>query len=188
MGEETKQETGSTHGTAAQGAADAAGGTEPGREADAAQQADAKKTYDGVYIAQMRADFEKERQAAVEAAVEEALKKEKMSAEDKARYEADQRQKDIEQREKEIALRELKADAKGMLAKEKLSDSFVDMVVGADAETTQNNINTLRAAIDAEVQLQVEARLKGKAPRTGSGDNSSGTSDMEAQMNKIMGL
>ena len=128
MGEETKQETGSAQETAAQGAADAAGGAEPGRAADAARQADAKKTYDDAYIAQMRADFEKDRQAAVE----EALKKERMSAEDKARYEADQRQKDIEQREKEIALRELKADAKGMLAKEKLSDGFVDMVVGAD--------------------------------------------------------
>lgn len=188
MGEETKQETGSAQGTAAQGAADAAGGTEPGRAADAAQQADEKKTYDGVYIAQMRADFEKERKAAIEAAVAEALKKEKMSAEDKAKYEADQRQKHIEQREKEIALRELKADAKGMLAKEKLSDSFADMVVGADAEATQKSVNALKAAIDAEVQIQVEARLKGKAPRTGSGDSGGGISDMEAQMNKIMGL
>lgn len=184
MGEETKQETGSAQETAAQGTVDAASGSETGKAPGAAQQADSKKTYDDAYIAQMRADFEKDRQAAVE----EALKKERMSAEDKAKYEADQRQKEIEQREKEIALRELKADAKGMLAKEKLSDSFVDMVVGADAETTQNNINTLKAAIDAEVQLQVEARLKGKAPRTGSGDNSSAASDMEAQMDKIMGL
>lgn len=178
MGEETKQDTGAAQGTAEQGAADAAGGTET------AQPADAKKTYDGAYIAQMRADFEKERQAAVE----EALKKEKMSAEDKARYEADQRQKDIEQREKELVLRELKADARGMLSKERLSDSFVDMVVGADAEATQKNVQALKAAIDAEVQLQVEARLKGKAPRTGSGDSGGGTSDMEAQINKIMGL
>lgn len=178
MGEETKQETGSAQETAAQGAEG------PASEAKTGKAADSEKKYDDAYIAQMRADFEKERQAAVE----EALKKEKMSAEDKANYEADQRQKDIERREKEIALRELKADAKGMLAKEKLSDSFTDMVVGADAETTQKNINALKAAIDAEVQLQVEARLKGKAPRTGSGDSSGGTSDMEAQMNKIMGL
>lgn len=179
MGEETKQETGSAQETAAQGAVDAASGSETGK-----QQTDSKKTYDDAYIAQMRADFEKDRQAAVE----EALKKERMSAEDKAKYEADQRQKDIEQREKEIALRELKADAKGMLAKEKLSGSFVDMVVGADAEATQKNVNALKAAIDAEVQLQVEARLKGKAPKTGSGDSGSAASDMEAQMDKIMGL
>lgn len=184
MGEETKQETGSAQETAALGAADAASGSETGKASGSAQQTDSKRTYDDAYIAQMRADFEKERQAAVE----EALKKEKMSAEDKAKYEADQRQKEIEQREKEIALRELKADAKGMLAKEKLSDSFADMVVGADVETTQKNVNALKAAIDAEVQLQVEARLKGKAPRTGSGDDGGGTSDMEAQMNKIMGL
>ena len=180
MDEETKQETSAAQETAEASAADT------GKAADAAQQADSKKTYDDAYIAQMRADFEKERQAAVD----EALKKEKMSDEDKVKYEADQRQKDIEKREKEIALRELKADAKGMLAKEKLSDSFVDIVVGADAEATQQNVKALKAAIDAEVQLQVEARLKGKAPKTGSGDSSrnDSTSDMEAQMNKIMGL
>lgn len=180
MGEETKQETAAAESTAA------ASETETGKAADETQQADAKnKTYDGAYIAQMRADFEKLRQAAVE----EALKKEKMSDEDKAKYEADQRQKDIEKREKEIALRELKADAKGMLSKENLSDSFVDMVVGADAQATQQNVKALKEAIDAQVQIQVEARLKGKAPKTGSGDSGSdGTSDMEAQMNKIMGL
>ena len=186
MDEETRQETGASQQPAAQEAATATSGTEAGRAADGSQQADAKKTYDDAYIAQMRADFEKQRQEAVE----EALKKDNMSDEDKAKYEADQRQKDIEKREKEIALRELKADAKGMLAKEKLSDSFVDMVVGADAEATQQNVKALKAAIDAEVQLQVEARLKGKAPKTGSGDSSRNdtTSDMEAQMNAIMGL
>lgn len=183
MDDETKQETGTAQENATQKDT-AAGGMEAGQAADAARQSDTKKTYDDAYIAQMRADFEKDRQAAVE----EALKKERMSAEDKARYEADQRQKDIEQREKEIALRELKADAKGMLAKEKLSDGFVDMIVGADAEATQKNVQALKAAIDAEVQIQVEARLKGKAPKTGSGDSGSAASDMEAQMNKIMGL
>lgn len=186
MDGETKQETGSVKETAAQETA-APGVTETGKAADETQkpQADPKKVYDDAYIAQMRADFEKQRQEAVE----EALKKDKMSDEDKAKYEADQRQKDIEKREKEIALRELKADAKGMLAKEKLSDGFVDMVVGADAEATRQNVKALKAAIDAEVQIQVEARIKGKAPKTGSGDSSSNeTSDMEAQMNKILGL
>lgn len=180
MGEETKQETGDVKETTAQETTVADDGTVEETQKEAVE----KKTYDAAYIAQMRADFERERQAAVE----EALKKEKMSDEDKAKYEADQRQKDIEQREKDIALRELKADAKGMLAKQKLSDSFVDMVIGADEEATKQNVKILKEAIDAEVQLQVEARLKGKAPKTGSGDSGTNISDMEAQMNKIMGL
>lgn len=151
---------------------------------DAQQEPVQAKIYDDAYIAKLREDFDKQR----DAAVAEALKKEKMSEEDKARYEADKRLQDVEKREKDIALRERKADAAGMLAKENLSNSFVDMVVGADAETTQKNIKAFKAAIDAQVQLCVEERVKGRAPKTGSGDSGAGTSDMEAQINKIMGL
>lgn len=171
--------------TAAQETGEQAGSmesTEP--KEDAQQQSVQAKTYDDAYIAKLREDFDKQR----DAAVAEALKKEKMSEEDKARYEADKRLQDVEKREKDIALRERKADAAGMLAKENLSNSFVDMVVGADAETTQKNIKALKAAIDAQVQLCVEERVKGRAPKTGSGDSGAGTSDMEAQINKIMGL
>ena len=167
-------------------------GTEPaGTEATgAAREADGGKSYDEAYVSKLRADFEKQKADAVAEAVAEAVKKEKMSAEDKAKYEADRREREIAKREQDIALRELKADAKGMLAKERLSGSFVDMVVGADAEATRENIKILKAAVDAEVQLQVEARLKGTTPRTGSGagGNGSDTGDMEAEMNKIMGL
>ncbi|MCM1220446.1 MAG: DUF4355 domain-containing protein [Lachnospiraceae bacterium] len=157
-----------------------------GTAAASAQEADGAKSYDEAYVSKLRADFEKQKADAVA----EAVKKEKMSAEDKAKYEADRREQEIAKREREIALRELKADAEEMLAKERLSGSFVDMVIGADAEATKENIKTLKAAIDAQVQLQVEARLKGTTPKTGSGagDKGSDTGDMEAQMNKIMGL
>lgn len=151
---------------------------------DTQQEAEQVKTYDDAYIAKLREEFEKQQNAAVE----EALKKEKMSEEDKAKYEADKRLQDIEKREKEIALRELKADAAGMLAKEHLPNSFIDMVIGTDAQATQKNIKALKEAIHAEVQIHVEERLKGKAPKTGTGDSEGGISDMEAQINKIMGL
>lgn len=166
-------------GTSAAGAADT-------KTADKAQESGSTKSYDEAYVAKLLADFEKQKADAIE----EAVRKEKMSAEEKAKYEAQQREKDIAKREQELALRELKADAGGMLAKENLSSGFVDMVVGADAEATQQNVKTLKAAIDAEVQRQVEARLKGATPRTGSGagDKGGDTDDMEAQMDKIMGL
>lgn len=163
-----------------------ASGTADTKTADKAQESGSTKSYDEAYVAKLRADFEKQKADAVA----EAIRKEKMSAEEKTKYEAQQREQDIAKREQELALRELKADAGGMLAKENLSAGFVDMVVGADAETTQQNVKTLKAAIDAEVQRQVEARLKGTTPRTGSGagDKGSDTDDMEAQMDKIMGL
>ena len=62
MDDETKQETGTV-----QEKDTADGGTEAGQAADGAQQ----KTYDDAYIAQMRADFEKDRQAAVEEALKD---------------------------------------------------------------------------------------------------------------------
>ena len=153
-------------------------------EQDTQQEAEQTKTYDDAYIAKLQEEFKKQQNAAVE----EALKKEKMSEEDKAKYEADKRLQDIEKREKEIALRELKADAAGMLAKEHLPNSFIDMVIGTDAQATQKNIKALKDAIHAEVQIHVEARLKRKAPKTGTGDSEGSISDMEAQINKIMGL
>lgn len=187
MNEETRQDAAvqtedakaASPGTSAAGAADT-------KTADREQESGSAKSYDETYIAKMRADFEKQKADAIE----EAVRKEKMSAEEKAKYETEQRERDIAKREQELALRELKADAGGMLAKENLSSGFVDMVVGADAEETQKNVKTLKAAIDAEVQWQVEARLKGTTPRTGSGagDKGADIDDMEAQINKIMGL
>ena len=142
------------------------------------------QSYDETYVNNLRAEMEeKQRQA-----VEEALKKERMTAEEKAKYEADKKQEDITRRESELMLRELKADTKDMLLKENLPVEFVDMVVGKDAEETKKNIASFKTAFDAAVQEKVEARVKGTTPSTGSGAGKAGVSDMEAQMNQILGL
>ena len=147
------------------------------------------KTYDEAYIADLQQKYNAERDAAVKAAVEEAVKKERMSAEEKAKYETEQREAAITKREQEINLRELKADTAVMLSKANLPAGFVDLVLGEDVESTQEKINTLKDAFDKAVQAQVEARFKGKTPKTGSGSGQSSESDeMQDIINKALGL
>lgn len=146
--------------------------------AEAQASATDTKTYDEAYVA-----------GAVKAAVEEAVKKERMSAEEKAKYETEQREAAITKREQEINLRELKADTAVMLSKANLPASFTDLVLGSDAESTQEKVDTLKDAFDKAVQAQVEARFKGKTPKTGSGSGQPSESDeMQDIINKALGL
>lgn len=159
------------------------------KQAAEAQTSATDKTYDEAYIADLQQKYNAERDAAVKAAVEEAVKKERMSAEEKAKYETEQREAAITKREQEINLRELKADTAVMLSKANLPSSFVDLVLGEDAETTQQKVDTLKDAFDKAVQAQVEARFKGKTPKTGSGSGQSSESDeMQDIINKALGL
>ena len=157
--------------------------------AEAQASATDTKTYDEAYVAGLQQKYNAERDAAVKAAVEEAVKKERMSAEEKTKYETEQREAAITKREQEINLRELKADTAVMLSKANLSANFVDFVLGSDAESTQEKVDTLKDAFDKAVQAQVEARFKGKTPKTGSGSGQSSESDeMQDIINKALGL
>ena len=157
--------------------------------AEAQASATDTKTYDEAYVAGLQQKYNAERDAAVKAAVEEAVKKERMSAEEKTKYETEQREAAITKREQEINLRELKADTAVMLSKANLPADFVDLVLGEDVESTQEKINTLKDAFDKAVQAQVEARFKGKTPKTGSGSGQSSESDeMQDIINKALGL
>lgn len=157
--------------------------------AEAQASATDTKTYDEAYVAGLQQKYNAERDAAVKAAVEEAVKKERMSAEEKTKYETEQREAAITKREQEINLRELKADTAVMLSKANLPANFVDFVLGSDAESTQEKVDTLKDAFDKAVQAQVEARFKGKTPKTGSGSGQSSESDeMQDIINKALGL
>ena len=146
------------------------------------------KTYDEAYISNLRAQMQAESDANVKLAVEEAIKKERMSAEEKVKYETEQREAAIAKREQEINLRELKADTKGMLSKANLPQTFADFVIGADAESTQKNVDALSAAFSKAVQEQVEQRLKGRTPSTGSGSGSHDSDEIDDIINRTLGL
>lgn len=147
-------------------------GTEKGAESPA-EEKPAVKTYDQAYIDKLLQDQE----AARKAAVEEALKVAGMDEASKESYEKEKAAKDLADRESAIAKRELRADAREVLAKSNVSDQFLDILIGNDLKETEENVASFRKVFDAAVQEQVEKRLAGKTP---SGGNSGGQSEADA--------
>ncbi len=105
----------------------------------------------------------------VQKMVQEEMKKASMTPEERAKYEAEEKEKSLKEREEAISLRERTADAKELLAENGLPAGFVDMVRGADKEETEKNVKAFKAQFDAAVQAQVEKRMGGRTPEAGSG-------------------
>lgn len=99
------------------------------------------------------------------------------SPEERAKYEADEREKALKEREDAISLRERTAEAKELLAENGLPASFTKMVVGKNAEETKQNVEAFKSKFDSAVQAQVEKRLSGKTPEAGSGVSGAGSGD-----------
>lgn len=166
---------------AAKAEPDVAAGSGPAKEEGAAAGA-GTKTYDQTYVEKLLAD----QKAAQEAAVAEALKVAKMDEESKAAYEKEQAAKKLEEREAEIARRELKVDARGVLAEKEVPAEFLDMLLGTDLKATTKNVETFKAKFDAAVQAQVEKRLVGKTPQSGNGGEVSEEAAMAAEIDKYL--
>lgn len=153
-------------------------------ESTAEDKAESQKTFDADYIKKLEAEHE----AALNKAVEEAVKKAGMTEEEKAAYAKEQKELELEQREKELAKKELKAETKSLLAEQKLPASIADMVMGEDIEATKKNMAAFKETFDAAVQAQVEARLVGKTPVSGSGAGVALTEKalLEAEIDKYL--
>ena len=184
MEKETNTVTESTQTTAAPPAAgtDKVDGTDKSAAVSSEVTA-AGKVYDQAYVDKLIAD----QKAAQDAAVKEAMKVAGMDPEGKAAYEKEKAEKNLADREAEIALRELKADAKEVLAENGIPEGFLDILVGKDLKETKTNAETFKKQFDAAVQAQVEKRLSGKTP---SGGNSVGTPSeaetMAAEIDKYL--
>ena len=116
----------------------------------------------------MQADIE----AQIANARTEAEKLAKMSADQKAKYEQEKREKELAEREAEITKRELSAQAKETLADKGLPVSLADILNYTDASTCQASIEAVEKAFQEAVAKGVEDKLKGgspmkKAPETG---------------------
>lgn len=144
--------------------------------------APAAKSYDQDYIDRLLDEQAKAR----EAAVAEALKVAGMDAEKKAAYEKEQAEKRQAQREADVARRELKADAREVLDEKGVPKEFLEILLGKDMKETKANVDTFKTVFDAAVQSQVEKRLAGKTPSTGSGASTGGTSTMAAEIDKYL--
>lgn len=102
--------------------------------------------------------------------VDEAAKLAKMSAQEKAEYERDQLQEEIDKLKEAQTLAEMTATARKMLSSENISvdDDLVAMLVTADAEKTKNAVDSFITLFKNSVKTAVADALKGAAPKVGS--------------------
>lgn len=96
--------------------------------------------------------------------VEEAKKLAKMNAEEKAKYEREQRDKELAEREAAITKRELTATAKETLADKGLPIELSAVLDYSNAEACNESIVAVEKAFMSGVNKAVEQRLKGSAP------------------------
>ena len=99
-----------------------------------------------------------------EAKDNEAKKLAKMNADEKQKYQLDQREQELADREKAIARKELTAEAKAMLSERDLPVELVNVVDLTSAETVSQSVAVLQKSWEQAVQKGVQEKLKGGAP------------------------
>lgn len=104
-------------------------------------------------------------------AVTEAKKLADMNAQQKAEYERDKLQKELDSYKKKDAIAAMSKEARKMLSDENISidDNLLSFMVSDDAEATKKAVNGFAKAFSDAVEKAVKERLKGDSPRKGTG-------------------
>lgn len=106
-----------------------------------------------------------------EKAVSEAKKLADMNAQQKAEYERDKLQKELDSYKKKDAIAAMSKEARKMLSEQNISidDNLLSFMVTDDAEATKKAVNGFAKAFSEAVEKAVKERLKGDSPRRGTG-------------------
>lgn len=113
------------------------------------------------------ARWQKEQQKAVD----EAKKLAEMNAQQKAEYERDQLQKELDALKKKDALAEMSKAARKMLSESNINvpDDLLSMLVTTDAESTKVAVDSFAKLFKEAVENSVKERLRGEIPTRGTG-------------------
>ena len=106
-------------------------------------------------------------------AVSEAKKLAAMNATQKAEYERDQLQKQLDEYKRKDSLAEMTKTARSMLSEAgiSVSDGVRSMLVNTDAEQTKAAVDGFAKAFKDAVEEAVKERLKGRTPKVGTGSS-----------------
>lgn len=104
-------------------------------------------------------------------AVDEAAKLAEMNAQQKAEYERDQLQKQLDEYKRKDSIAEMTKTARKMLTEDgiSVSDDVLALLVTTDAEKTKAAVDGFKTAFKDSVEAAVKERLKGEPPRKGTG-------------------
>ena len=115
-------------------------------------------------LARERSKAEKETEKKIESAIQEAERLAKLSEDERKQEAEEAKDKELEATKAELARVYLERDTMSRLAEEKIPSEFKDFLMGADAESTNENIKAFKPVLESMIQKQVEERLKGKTP------------------------
>lgn len=103
--------------------------------------------------------------------VDEAAKLAAMDEQQKAEYQRDELQKELDALKKEKALSDMTKTARKMLADKNISapDELLAMLVTTDANETKAAIDSFAKLLNETVENAVKSRLRGEVPKTGTG-------------------
>ena len=99
-----------------------------------------------------------------EAKENEAKKLAKMNADEKQKYQLDQREQELANREQVLARKELTAEAKAMLSERGLPIELVNVIDLTSAEAVTESVASIQKTWEDAVQKGVSDRMKGSAP------------------------
>lgn len=114
----------------------------------------------------------------------EAEKLSKMSKDEKAQYQLNKREKELQAKEQELNRKELMSTAKTQLSEAGVSTDLAELLNYTDAEACKKSIETLTQAFNKAVEKAVEGKLKGGSTMQKAEDNN--TLSEEERILKIM--
>lgn len=123
-------------------------------------------------------------QAQQDKAIKEAEKLATMDAKQKAEYEREQMQKELDEYKRKDALASMTNTARNMLADANISvsDELLAVMVTTDADETKAAIDAFKEAFNAAVEKAVKEKLKGEPPTKGGTPNPTPTLTKEQIM------
>lgn len=140
------------------------------KEGEGAKAADEKKYSDADVDKLFNKKFA-EWQAKKQKEVDEAKKLAAMDATQKAEYERDKLQKELDEYKRKDSLAEMSKTARKILSDDGItvSDELLSMLVTTDAEKTKAAVDGFKTAFKEAVEATVKERLKGEPPKKGTG-------------------
>lgn len=109
--------------------------------------------------------WEKDMETRVTAEREDAARLASMSAEERAKFEMEKKQKDFEEERQQYVSERAEFEAAKELAAQNLPVTFAHMLADADKETTVKNISAFKAEYLKAIEAGLYERLKGKTPK-----------------------
>lgn len=103
--------------------------------------------------------------------INEAKKLAEMNAQQKAEFERDKLQKQLDELTRKDTLSEMTRTARSILKEEgvTIEDDLLSLLVTEDAETTQKAVTAFSSMFKSAVESEVNDRLKSPTPKRGSG-------------------